>query len=437
MKDDEGAHKTNDICLRVLLSLPVGLGISSLVMFYGIFFLRSVNRGVLVSAHLLLLSVLVFVALKRKSLERDISYLRHVQVSRSGWLVAIIVLLLFVFFQALPSFIMYPYGLWDAIAVWNLRARFILVADNWIRAFSPLMTTVKYPVLLPLIVVWGWLVEGQSGPLCPIMVSSAYASSMILFAFFSIRRYHGPRNAFIAVCFLISLPNFIEVVISQYADLTLACYNLMGIVSCFIGAKEKRKDYLILGELVLGLSLFTKNEGLLFFTLSNIVMFLYFVSRDKAALKMFWLSLAVALLPVCTLALFKTITPIANPLFVTHGLSFSFWVDKTREFFGFILSRSLQLNLYSLFSYVFLISSACFYKAMVKGARAIISLSLIVGFIGYVVAVFVRGEPINGQMIFTFPRLIFHLFPIGCFLLADLVFEDKNVVLHKEKSLPL
>jgi len=415
----------NDYYMHFTLSLPIGMGFSSLISFYIILLFGKADRLIFLLAHLLILFILLILNNRTKRLFYDIGEIVHRPINIK-WLFVIVAILLFVFFRLLPFVIKYPYGMLDAISCWNLRARFILVSDNWLRAFSPTMTAIDYPLLLPLNILWGWLLAGQDSPVCPVLVAIIYTFSIILFLFGAIDRYFGRKKALLILLFLISVPSFLIVAITQYADIVLSCYNLIGLICCFIGAKENRRDYMILAELSLGFGALTKNEGLLYFIGVNLIMLFYFLLYRKSFIKILLLGLAASLLPLMTLGIFRQLIYNPHKMFFTEGVPLPLLFEKVLGFLLFIPGNIFKINLWSLFWYVFLAVSVIFYKKIFKGLRAIISFTIMFIFIGYFIIFILKVEPPLENLSFSYQRFIMHFLPLLCFLIADIIFEKNS-----------
>lgn len=421
---DHTLYSNNDFYMHYVLSLPIGLGISSLISFYLLLLFSKANSIIFLSVHLLFLLVLLILNNKRKRLVYDVEAIRSHQINIK-WLVIIGAILLFILFQAFPHFVCYPYGTWDAISCWNLRARFILMADNWLRAFSPLMWAVDYPILLPLTVIWGWLLGGYDSTVCPIFVAIFYSLSIILFIFVSLNRYYGPKKSLLALLVFINIPTLLGVITSQYADIVLSCYNLIGAVLCFIGIREERRDYMILGQASLGFSLFTKSEGLLFFVCINFIMLGYFLIKKRVFVKIFLQSTLASFLSLLTLVIFKGLIHSPQKMFSSFTeISPVLFYKKVKEFLLFILGYSFKINIMALFWCIFLASFVFFRKKIFSGERLIIILTTLIVFLGYFLAYILRIESTVDHLRFAVSRFTMHLVPLLCFLIADVTFDE-------------
>jgi hypothetical protein len=73
------------------------------------------------------------------------------------------------------------HGSWDAWAIWNLRARFLLRAPDWTQAFTPDLgwSHPDYLLLVPLTVMrlWAWL--GVETPWIPFLLGGVFAAAAL------------------------------------------------------------------------------------------------------------------------------------------------------------------------------------------------------------------------------------------------------------------
>ena len=145
------------------------------------------------------------------------------------------------------------YGSWDAWAMWNTKAEF-LVSGEWQRIFSPHLAWMHpdYPLLLPLIVAGGWSIFNTQSPLIPLIVAVLFSWS----AYLLVKNWVGVWAGLL----MVSLPAFLRWSGSQYADIPLAVFLLLGISLLY------QRKFLLSG-FVFGLAIFTKNEGLMYFML--------------------------------------------------------------------------------------------------------------------------------------------------------------------------
>lgn len=208
-----------------------------------------------------------------------------------------------------------PYGWWDAWALWNTKAKFLVSGgENWQRMFSSSIEWMHpdYPLLVPSIVASGWSFFQTNSCWIPIAVTVIFSWSLYLLLKENINFLfqNNKMSAFIGF-FLIAIPAFLRWGRSQYADLPLAAFLLLSITLFF---RYKKVSTFLLSGLSLGLVAFTKNEGVFYaaiFILSAALALFYTRGRNlKKEMLVAWFS---GLAPgIIFLAIVKKMSPINN-----------------------------------------------------------------------------------------------------------------------------
>ncbi|HTN53958.1 MAG TPA: hypothetical protein VML50_16245 [Anaeromyxobacter sp.] len=158
-----------------------------------------------------------------------------------------------------------PHGEWDAWAIWNLRARFLLRAGSaWRDAFVPDLawSRPEYPLLLPLAVARLFAYAGETTA-APQLVAALFTLLAPVALAGAVARRSGPLAGGGAALLLLATPSWIWFGTCQYADVPVASYLLIGfaLAGASLEAPEER-GRAAMGGLALGLAGFTKNEGL-------------------------------------------------------------------------------------------------------------------------------------------------------------------------------
>jgi hypothetical protein len=161
------------------------------------------------------------------------------------------------------------HGRWDAWAIWNLRARFLFRAGtNWTDAFTDLLqwSHPDYPLLLPGLVAKCWAFIGSETVLVPILISSIFTFTTLLLLFSSLSILRGKNYAFLAGIGLLASFQFIRFGASQCADIPLSFFILacIALFALYDFQNEPNKNLVILAGAMVGMALWTKNEGILF-----------------------------------------------------------------------------------------------------------------------------------------------------------------------------
>jgi len=154
------------------------------------------------------------------------------------------------------------YGYWDAWAMWNTKANF-LISGHWKMIFSKQINWMHpdYPLLLPSIIAGGWSALNTTSPIVPLLVALFFSWSICLLLKNSISRFLNKTYGILSSLLIISIPAFTFWSRSQYADILLAAFILLGVLILL-----ESRDYstILISGLALGFAVFTKNEGIIY-----------------------------------------------------------------------------------------------------------------------------------------------------------------------------
>ncbi len=100
-----------------------------------------------------------------------------------------------------------PYGEFDAVSIWNVRARFFYLAPlHWRDAFAASVHA-DYPLLAPLSVSRLWAYTGRADTYGPRLLALAIDLATIGLLYAALRHLRGRWSAILAVFTLIALPS--------------------------------------------------------------------------------------------------------------------------------------------------------------------------------------------------------------------------------------
>jgi hypothetical protein len=162
-----------------------------------------------------------------------------------------------------------PLGVWDAWAIWNLKARFFALqgGEHWTRAFSERIawSSPEYPLLLPLNVARAWSYAGSDGFADPGALSIGFALIAALLLWSALATCKGTPAACLGTLALLATGGFLGQASAQIADIPLACFLLAalamrGVASSADGAAPRAWA---LAGLCAGAAAWTKYEGIL------------------------------------------------------------------------------------------------------------------------------------------------------------------------------
>jgi len=135
-----------------------------------------------------------------------------------------------------------PHGEWDAWSIWNLRARFLFRAVEFVSPFSPLIewTHPDYPLFLPASITLFWHGAGEESMRVVALLQAGLACSALAAPFTVIRHVRGGALAAVTALAIAGGSTLVRNAATLYADVPLA--------ACMAA----------------GMAAWTKNEGQLF-----------------------------------------------------------------------------------------------------------------------------------------------------------------------------
>jgi len=295
--------------LHIFLGAGLGFGVSAALTFMSFIvfnkllapFVIALNLSVLVA----LACVCLFLTLKNFNLQK----LNNKQfLFDLLQLLALLALSIPLWYQAH----FYAYGGWDAWSTWNLKAKFMFLGgEHWQNLFDPLLwrSSPHYPLLLPLINVWGWSFLSEPLYKVPVFTSYCFTLMTVGLVFASLRRLIKTPYSFLAALVLMTSPSYLKIGFSQYCDIVLSFYLLASFVCLILAKTENKISYLVLAGLFIGLLGCTKPEGLIAAIIVTFLASFYLIFSKtlvdrKKALGSFWLSLVLASLPIIIFQIF-------------------------------------------------------------------------------------------------------------------------------------
>ncbi|MBM3752816.1 MAG: hypothetical protein FJW38_02400 [Acidobacteria bacterium] len=162
-----------------------------------------------------------------------------------------------------------PHGEWDAWSIWNLRARFLVRADNLQTPFVALLdwSHPDYPLMVPASIAMLWSTSGAESQPVVAGVQALFLISAIAVPFTILRYLRGAAIAVIAAIAIIGGSTIVRMTAAMYADVPMAalivCAGAMAVLA--LESKSDGRGPAILAGLLAALGAWTKNEGLLFF----------------------------------------------------------------------------------------------------------------------------------------------------------------------------
>lgn len=270
------ASLSSDVLLRISLSVGLGLGMFSLTYFLLVCLFGFTHLVVVDSVICALLLLSCFLVRTRDRATKPVTTPKETCPTRlrrvlSG---AFAVSLCAAFYAAaMRTFAHAHIDGWDAFAIWNLHARFLLLGGaHWRDGFTALIpwSHPDYPLLLPAAIAHFWSYLGHDDPRVPAAIGFVFTFATVGVLFSSLSMLRGRTSAMLATIALVATPAFIEQGTAQYADVPLSFFYLAAIVLLCLSDYWVTNNLsgptglLVLTGLAAGFAAWTKNEGLLF-----------------------------------------------------------------------------------------------------------------------------------------------------------------------------
>ena len=403
-----------ELRFRILFAIPFGFAIHSL--FY--FLLQCLNIYSLSDFRFFEMIFVLILALIYYNQERpDLSKHKFKRLNNWFYLANIYALVIF-----LKYFINNPMGSWDGFRIWNIKAEFLyLQSPLWKNLFNlpHFMSHGDYPLFLPCSTARLWLYSSHQDFTANILIGFLFTFGLIYLLYQALRYFKSEKVAY-AVCTVFMLCDiFLVNGAAQCADIPLAMFFLSSVVCLFLYFKNNRFNTLLLGLIFAGLSVWVKNEGLMFFAIYAAVIFGWFL-RNKDYKK----SIFTAVLAGITIffaILFKKFSAAPNDLIFgfNETKSYVFAFDINRYI---VIAKTFITLLFKKFFIFLALVLLCFkgFKIREKIRQPFLLSSLIFGLTvcGYVAVYVLAPHDINWLVENSMDRIILQILPVFLFLFS-------------------
>lgn len=167
-----------------------------------------------------------------------------------------------------------PLSSWDGFAIWGFKAKAFYVDGTVAGSF--LLDAVReyshpdYPLHLPLLMAWVFLVLGEWHDGVVMLLFPAFYASLLLVCYAMLARLGPPEVALLFTLGLASMPQLLDHASAAMADLPLA-YSLTAGVALLVRYLERPERSALLGAaLMMGAAGWMKNEGMALFAVATL-----------------------------------------------------------------------------------------------------------------------------------------------------------------------
>jgi hypothetical protein len=339
------------LIFQSFLGLGLGIGISSVLDFYWLFIFKSWSTWLLLLELSILLLVFLLALFQIRGNDRRIIGFppsnpseKYPSLLKIGFFVLLIYGLIAFFLLIYVN----PHGRWDAWYIWNMRARFLYRAKNWIDAFSPVLAHSDYPPLLPLNIARYWFQLKNETIRVPALIAFCFTFGSVGLIVSSFFIFSNKIKGYLAGMILVGTPFFLFLGADQIADNPIAFYFLATVILFYVYDMMPNLGvgFLILAGAMAGFSGWTKNEGLLFIVAIPLAR-LFVPKQDWRMYGKTMIFYLLGLFPILiTILIFKTYVAPQNDLWSNQG--FVSLLNKLIDFKRYIqIGKAFGSTLYN------------------------------------------------------------------------------------------
>lgn len=418
----------SNLILKIIIGVGIGAGLSSMLFFlWMLIFPKFLNFYLFFELLLLLITLLSLWLLRKKEKPESPLAFNIKNQHWIGWGFLSIFLLsvaLWVFSYRSITF-MTPHGTFDAYAIWNLRARFIVRGEeNWQMGVSPELNWKNhpdYPMLTPALVARSWSFLGNETTRVPIVLSAVFALGLVGLTFAFLLELRGLITATIGGLVLLSTSWVQFFPTTQNADTTLAFYYLATCGLAYIYFLDPKKRYLLLAGFMAGLAGWTKNEGIVFLLVSTFALLFLSWLRSKSINKGVRSQIPYIfglLFPTIIILLFKTQFASSNDMSseLTSTLILNNLLDGSRYWvilkeFG-RLWYSIEILNISFLVWILIFLFILGQKDKNTHGFYFLLIVILITLAGYFSIYLITPHPLAWHLNYSADRLLYHLMPI-------------------------
>jgi len=243
---------------RIALGYLLGIGLITLFMFLG--YLAGLRFTFENTFHILIYSILslitpAFILRKRIEIKENFKDVFRFFKEISFFEKIIFGAILFFLLMSLIFNIYYPVGAWDALALYDWRAKIFVdtggMEEGIARGFffgHPFMTSLAHTFV--------YLFGGKNPQFIYSLIFIAFA---ILF-YEALREFTSRKISLLTTLVLITIPGILEHSVMAYTNLPYTVYFLIGTIYLYIWMVKQKSGYLVLSAFLTGLSTWIRSS---------------------------------------------------------------------------------------------------------------------------------------------------------------------------------
>jgi len=290
----KGKNSLPETLLKVVTALALGIGATATLFFLWLVVVNRASRGfVLVEVVVLGLLGFAVIFFNRR---RPVVLQDRPAVTRTSraWPILALFFLAVSGLTIICLILEFPTGAWDALAIWNIHAKFLAssMTGQWRGIYDDILVHAHrdYPFLTPAFFAQAWVWMGTtSSILPPAFVTLLFSLGVPLLLFVALSLFRSTIMGVLAMGFLLVSPAFLASTFLQYSDIPVGFFFLLSTVlliyaetlNGLTNTNVQHRGLYALAGFSAGCAALTKNEGLHFLLVFVAAWFLQVLLRRK------------------------------------------------------------------------------------------------------------------------------------------------------------
>lgn len=425
--------KSLNVWMRFSMSYGLGLGLTGFSMF--LFNLIGIHVRL---SYIPLVIVILVIFSAKKVYKELVDDLRDIYASINLRKLKIIDKISIVIFCLISMYIlaywsMYPIYEWDALAIWDARAKFLFFEGN-LSFLEELDVQEGYPLLISYSLAFFYSLYSQYFYFSKVIFPSIFLSLMC-FIYGSLRLSNLNRTYSLLITLLIaSFNDLIYHATIAYADLPLAYFYTTALITSLLYFKELKNRLLLCSSIFNGFMMWIKQEGFFLFLINLFVFLMFlivFLVRKRVKLKVFLLNILYFLS-------ISIITYLPWNLIIVYYNFGNVYLDNINQIFKILTKFErimlifyyfhnfpIQWKIYWIFT-LLILSIHPFYLKDYKSGYLLVSYLL--HFMLIIAAYIVTPYPLDWHLENSLDREILHLVPLNAYLLYCALRKEPRIV---------
>ena len=188
------------------------------------------------------------------------------------------------------------YSVWDAVAFWSIKGYGMALDDSIFSVSVWGAHGITYPLNIPILISIFRMTSGDILPGSKLIFPFYYLSVLVgSYRFWTKIGVHKARSR-IGILFLASIPIIFEFATIGYSNLPVSSFLSLGILWGIEGIYNARKDFQLVGGILLGLAAWTRPEGIAYSLIGFIVLVMISVVSKRGRVYFFSFFLPVLII---------------------------------------------------------------------------------------------------------------------------------------------